>query len=190
MFLPVGYTEAQVLEAIEACVRILTPQFAFPGYPKEDLGQEAYIWALEALPRFDPTRPLDNFLYAHLKRRLINFRRDRYRRADPPCLACHEGHQHEPTRLCKIHERWVKRNNAKAALNKNATPPQAALETPSNDSTFNDVAIRDAVALIDKHLDEELRGSWLRMRAGCAVPRVRRMRVEEAIRRILGIADD
>src|SRR5947208_703774 len=92
MHLPPNKTEAQVVEAIEKAVGMLAPSFAFGIYDVEDIRQEARIFAIEALPRYDGVRPLENFLYSHVKNRLINLRRDKFRRADAPCKACHSSY--------------------------------------------------------------------------------------------------
>src|SRR3954453_8942961 len=89
MKLPDNITEADFLAAIEKVVGILASSFAFGYFEVEDIKQQARLFAIEAMKRYDPSRPLDNFLYAHIKNRLINFRRDKFRRNDPPCLSCH-----------------------------------------------------------------------------------------------------
>lgn len=38
---------------------------------------------LEAMPRYDSSRPLENFLYTHISNRLKNLKRDKYFRPGP-----------------------------------------------------------------------------------------------------------
>src|SRR4051812_13681983 len=118
MQVPAGMTESSVLSAIENAVSILVPNFKIPGFGSDDLAQEARLMAMECLPRYEPrpdadgrpTRPLENFVYSHIRRRLINFRRDHYRRADPPCKKCHLGVEHERDKKCDSYDQWYMRN--------------------------------------------------------------------------------
>ena len=57
---------------------------AFAYYRPEDIEQEVWILALEALPRYIPSAgELENFLNNHVTNRLKNLKRDKYYRPDP-----------------------------------------------------------------------------------------------------------
>jgi DNA-directed RNA polymerase specialized sigma24 family protein len=60
----------------------LAGRHTFPNYDREDVEQEAAIFGLEALKRYDGVRPLENFLRVHMRNRLSNLRRDKYYRPD------------------------------------------------------------------------------------------------------------
>lgn len=60
----------------------MAKKYTFPNYDEEDIAQEAFIIGLEAMERYDPDRPLENFLRVHIRNRLSNFRRDKYYRPD------------------------------------------------------------------------------------------------------------
>jgi DNA-directed RNA polymerase specialized sigma24 family protein len=166
----------------------------------EDIKQEARLFALEALPRYDPrpgpdgkpTRPLENFVCRHVKNRLLNMRRNLLRRADPPCSICHRAQggstEHPDGQICKKYAAWKKRNDAKASLMSpsfldTAVPlPDRGSRRPVEDET----ELKEMLELIDRKLDIELRGTYLQMRAGRPVSQSRRKAVVEAVREILG----
>jgi len=78
MIIPSGMTEQQVIDQINKIVKKIAPRYTFYGYPLEDIAQESFIICMEALPRYDATRPLENFLSVHLSNRLKNFVRDNH----------------------------------------------------------------------------------------------------------------
>ena len=75
-------TEQEVIDQIQIVVDRIAPKYTFYGYQRTDLIQEAFIICMEALPRYDEKRPLENFLSVHLSNRLKNFVRDNYFQAD------------------------------------------------------------------------------------------------------------
>lgn len=97
----------------------------FGFYSQEDFLQEAYVWAIIALPKFDSKR---GNLYTFLKRviwnRLSSLKRDKYERLDKPCKRCPlDAYCEERGCLaykdlgdCRFYRRWQKRNEAKKAL--------------------------------------------------------------------------
>lgn len=78
MNIPEGMTEDQVVNQINTVVDRIAPKYAFYGYTTEDIKQEAFIICIEALNRYDPSKPLENFLSVNLSNRLKTFVRDNY----------------------------------------------------------------------------------------------------------------
>src|SRR5690348_1481836 len=111
MTVPPGMTEAEVLEAIEKAVNALASSFTFGIYDIDDIKQQGRLYALQALAteKYDPSRPLPNFLYAHIRNRLINLKRDKLHRNDPPCKECASGEPCQPDGHCKKFLEWRKR---------------------------------------------------------------------------------
>ncbi len=70
------------------------------------------------MAKYDPARPLPNFLYVHIHNRLCNFLRDNFRRNDPPCKLCKEGRQalHPDGMVCEAYKEWKRRNDCKASI--------------------------------------------------------------------------
>lgn len=82
MYIPSNMTKEQVVAQINIVVNRIAPKYTFYGYQRDDLKQEAFIICMEALPRYDENRPLENFLSVHLSNRLKNFVRDNHFQAD------------------------------------------------------------------------------------------------------------
>lgn len=79
-------SEAQILFCIDFVVDYLAPGFVFRPFDLDDVKQEGRAAALKSLPGFDPTfkksgtmeEKLRAYLFTHVKRRLINFKRDEH----------------------------------------------------------------------------------------------------------------
>jgi DNA-directed RNA polymerase specialized sigma24 family protein len=195
MKLPPGKTEEEVLSAIEKAVNILAPSFVFGFYDVADIKQEARMFALQCLDKYDCRRPLENFIYAHTKNRLINFKRDKFKRNDPPCQVCHIANstnqrpKHEDGEFCAKYLAWKNRNAAKANIMRPldldyiADESEANTRLPSEAETTVETA--ELLQRIDEELDIELRATYLQMRAGESVPKAKRLIVEEAVKEIL-----
>ena len=82
MKIPKNLNEQEVVDIITRVAHKLAPKYVFASYEVEDIEQEAFMMGVEALDRYDPTKPLENFLYAHINNRLKNFKRDNYYRFD------------------------------------------------------------------------------------------------------------
>ena len=193
MLLPSGVSQEQFLTATEKVVNILASSFTFGYFERDDIKQQARLFAIEAMARYDPSRPLDNFLYSHIRNRLINFRRDKFRRNDPPCLACHNSIPgatiHEDRQYCEKYSAWLKRNASKQNIMNPLDIFNISDEHEPNTRTesdvVDDIAERELLALIDMKLDVELRQVYLQMKSGESVPKAKRQQVEKAILEIL-----
>jgi DNA-directed RNA polymerase specialized sigma24 family protein len=191
--LPPTVSEDQVVQAINKVVAILAPSFVFGCYGLDDIKQEGRVFGLQAMAKYDPSRPLENFLYSHIRNRLINLRRDKYHRNDPPCKLCQEAvanrTAHPDGRYCAKFLAWRKRNAAKANLMRPLDLEHVSDETEKNARRESDVVegaeVREALKLIDEGLPVELRATYLQMRAGQAVSKARKEQVVHAIRSLL-----
>jgi hypothetical protein len=190
-------TEDEVLQSIETAASALT-RFKFGPHDEEDIKQQGTLFALEALeagsydprpgPDGKPTRPLVNFLYTHIRNRLTNFKRNQFKRTDPPCRSCHEclpgRTEHPDGQYCPKYEAWLKRNIDKANI-------LCPLDISDHEGGFatseveQDVATQELLRLIDRKLPVELRSAYLQMRDGQQLPKATRDRVEEAVRDII-----
>lgn len=189
MKVPPGYTEAQVLEAIETAVSILAPSFVFGHYEIEDIKQYGYQVAIEKLAegKFDCQRPLPNFLYTCIRNKFINLKRDEYRRTDPPCTACHSGQPCEKAdgnSCCRKYYLWHTRNKNKSGIANPIGLEQTFDDRPSSSTAEEDVQISEMLERIDLELPIELRATYLQMRANVHVPKAKRLQVEKAISEI------
>jgi DNA-directed RNA polymerase specialized sigma subunit len=89
MIVPDGYTEEQVMTIVETVVKRIAPGFTFGYYDRDDMIQEGYVELIKnALPKYNGSHPLENFLSSHLKKRMLTLIRDKFHRNDPPCKQC------------------------------------------------------------------------------------------------------
>lgn len=195
MKVPKGYTEATVLECIEKAVALLATSFTFGIYGVEDVAQEGRLMALEVLERerFNTSLPLAPFLFAHIRNRLINLKRNKFRRTDSPCLLCHRGNACGPDgQICDRYRDWKQRNQSKASLmcpgDLDNIPDEHEKRTHTDSTVISESAKNELVEMIDRKLPVELRASFLQMRAGVIIPKARRLQVEAAVKEIIGDA--
>lgn len=189
MKIPAGMTEQQVVEVCSKVISIVAPTFVFGYYDYEDICQWCWITIIEyALPKYDGIRPLSNFIYSHLKNRLINLWRDELRRTDPPCKSCHKAHTdtlspaHVSGEFCAKYKNWLKRNTNKKELARPVALDKVIFdyEASQKASTFNESEFNELSSIIDEKLSANLRTTYKRMLAGeKVVPRKRDAVIEE-----------
>ncbi len=188
MKVPPGYTEKQVLDIIEQTVSILARSFVFGYFDVDDIKQYGRMYALELLEKetYDPKLPLQNYLHTHVRNRLCNLKRDKFRRTDAPCVTCHEGNYCTGTgEACPRYKAWFERNSRKANLMRPLDLNEERTTRSPADCVSEEAEQNELFRLIDEKLPLDLRSSYLKIKAGVSVPKAQRERVEQAIREIL-----
>lgn len=162
MIIPSGMTADQVVRQIEKVVKRIAPKYTFYGYTVEDISQESFIICMEALPRYDAARPLENFLSVHLSNRLKNFVRDNHFTST------------EDTNKVRV---------MKPAQLEN----ENGLTDRRNLFTVNENAIdySEMSKVIDKKLPAQYRFDYLKIQNDVYVPRQRKEEIIIVIREIL-----
>lgn len=183
MYLPPGFTEAEVTAALMEAADAVGGLYTFGYHELEDAKQEAMCNAIEnALPKFDATRgTLVAFLATHMRHRLSNYKRKHYWRNEPPCRGCADGRTHDDGRHCDAHLAWIRLNTSKA----NLVHP-LDIENLEDEPTLPDAATASAIdeetqSLIDTFLPAALRADYLRLKAGVKIPKDRRQAVLDAV---------
>lgn len=189
MKIPKGKTEQEVLDAIERVVENLAPGFVFGCYDLDDIKQIGRMKGLDLIEsgKYDAGRPLENYLYTHIKRRLINHKRDKLRRTDSPCAQCQRGDFCGGGVLaCAKFSEWLARNDKKADLAR-AAGHEAELE---DDTDFFGAAEKaEILAKIDAQLPVSLRKTYLKMRDGVRVSSEERQKVLNFLKNLFGTAE-
>lgn len=193
MKIPQTMTEDQVVQAINKVVDKLAPRFQFGYFSVEDMKQQGRLFALQALDKYDDKRPLENFLYTHIKNRFINFKRDKYKRNDAPCKFCHNNADgetgHDDKHYCDKYTVWKKRNLSKQNIMNPLDITNISDEKESNTKTksgvLENIEYEEIIGEIDEHLPVELRSAYLKMLQGESVPKSKRQEVERAVLAIL-----
>jgi len=155
-------TEEQVTEQIQIVCDRIAPRYTFHGYTIQDMKQEAFIICMEALHRYDESRPLENFLSVNLSNRLKNFVRDNhYIAGDSSCRVKIS----QPAQL--EHANSIVDNEG------------------SMSTTYEEIESRDMVYLINKYLPANMRMDYLKMINEVYITKQKRDDVIETILDIL-----
>lgn len=169
MKIPPGMTEQEVVDTITKVCNRLASKFKFGYFDVEDIKQEAFIYAIQGLEDYDPSKPLENFLSVHIRNRLINLKRNKYARNDD------DSNSYK----CKI------RNHTKKCLMEPLDISEYETNMRDDSDHIMSMEQEEIIALIDRHLDVSLRSDYLRMRAGVPVAKHRREKVHEEICKIV-----
>jgi len=198
---PKGMTEQEVLSVIESVVNILAFNFKFGYFDLDDMKQQGRMYALEALPRFNPKLgSLHNFLRSHVRNRFLNLQRDKLARHQPPCPSCpfYDPDCKQSTNMCAAFEDklecdkysgWEKRNGAKRSLVEPLDIETIRDEREKNMRNNTDIpaiVIRsELMGIIDKNLSVTLRSDFKKMMEDISIGKQRRDKVIAAIKEIL-----
>jgi hypothetical protein len=201
--IPEGMTETQVLEIIERVSTKLAYKFVFGYHTHDDIKQQAFIEAWKGLDKYDSSRPLENFLWAHIKNRLCNFKRDNFERPDKPCLKCPLA-AYNPNcssgcdlytdkSECDLYRNWAKRNNPKKNLVNTIDIENIDDEHESNmsvsDKVGDEIDKSHVFDVIDSELPIYLRPYYIKWKAGCKIPKQYRDEIKTTIQKILKTHD-
>lgn len=188
MEVPEGMTGAEVLEIIDKIANRLSWRFVFPGYAREDIEQEARIIALDGLTRYDPDKPLENFLWVHVRKRLCNFKRDNYMRP-APCSSCPLKAYIKKSDTCKLFkekaecELWANWK-AKTEIKKNVNTPLSMAEVADEGGEYDvigDIDNNELLAYIDAEIPIWMRHIWLQAKAGEKISAEEMRQLKEAV---------
>lgn len=180
-----GVSEAEFLVVLENISKRLGYKFKFGYHSYEDMKQQAAIFALEGLEKYDNSRPLENFLWTHVRNRLFNYKRDHYQRPDKPCLTCplydplckkstNQCEAFTDKNECDEYMAWYTRNNRK----KNIMKPIGMEETKETSASMSlDNNILDKIAnqqiidILDKEIPAPHRETYLKLKYGDKIHR-------------------
>lgn len=172
-------TEQEFLQVLDNITRRLASKFRFGYHDIEDMKQQAAIFAIEGLKNYDNKRPLENFLWTHVRNRLFNYKRNNYQRPDKPCLSCplydaqFRMSHNQCTKFvnkneCELFDTWEKRNASK----KNIMVPQNIENiNEQNNQKNNDpsdfIQNQEIVDYLDEHIVKpEYREIYLKLKNG------------------------
>lgn len=187
MYVPDGLTESGVFHTIDNIVNLAAPQFVFGPFTKEDLVQEGWTYALEALPKFQSydesgnQRPLENFIWTRVFRKFLNLQRDRWHKPCPVEVTCSGVSPEDEQR----YNRWKETNNLKKNVLMPAAIANGVHSYNDNDENIRDIEIKEIEEIIDDRLDVSMRSWYLQLKAGESLPYARRMAVIKEVKKIV-----
>ncbi len=179
------------MEIIDKISKRLSYKFVFPGFDREDIEQEAKIIAMDGLTRYDPDKPLENFLWVHVRKRLINFKRDNFTRP-APCSSCPLKAYLKKSDTCKLfkdkmecelYSNWKARTEAK----KNVINPisiSGIVEEGGEYDVMGSIDNKEVLAVIDAEIPIWMRHVWLQARAGEKISAEEMRNLKEEVLRI------
>jgi len=194
-----GVTDKDFILALEQISKKLVYKFRFGYHDIEDMKQQAAVFALEGLKKYDNSRPLANFLWTHVRNRLFNYKRDNYQRPDKPCLSCplydalcknstSQCLSFENKTNCSLYANWQHRNEDKKNIMK---PTNIEQEVVGKDhSVLDDTANKELVFLIGQNLPLKYRETYIRLQHNSKVSRVELNQFSTYIKDKLNISED
>jgi len=180
-----GVSEEEFLNALNNISKRLVYKFQFGYHDIDDMKQQAAIFAIEGLKKYDHSRPLENFLWTHVRNRLFNYKRNNYQRPDKPCLTCpfydklckvssNQCSKYTNKNDCELYNSWSNRNENK----KNIMKPQRLHNEQSNEDYHiednnNPVEFlqnKEIIDFLDLHItNPDHRSTYLKLKNGVKV---------------------
>lgn len=182
----ISVDENEFLKIVDIISKKLAYKFKFGYHDYNDMKQQISIFALEGLKNYDHKRPLENFLWTHVRNRLFNYKRDNYQRPDKPCLTCplyDKGCKQSASGCleysnkndCELYSSWLDRNSTKKNLMYLNTIDEVknygSAFVSNDDSFMNQISTSEIIKLIDQHLVGEERTIYLKLKAGSKIPK-------------------
>lgn len=162
--------------------------------------QQISIFALEGLKNYDHKRPLENFLWTHVRNRLFNYKRDNYQRPDKPCLSCPLYDPHCKKSIsgcadyvdkndCDLYNNWANRNVVKKNLMHLNTIDEikdfANAFSSEENLLLNDISTNEILQLVETHLNGDDRTTYLKVKSGAKVTKAEMTKLTTRLQQIL-----
>jgi hypothetical protein len=192
--------EDEFLKIIDIIAKKLAYKFKFGYHDFDDMKQQISIFALEGLKNYDHKRPLENFLWTHVRNRLFNYKRDNYQRPDKPCLSCplYDPHcknsssgcvEYNNKNDCSLYSSWLSRNSTKKNLMHLTTIDEVknygnAFSSDDN-LLFDNISNNEILSLVEQHLMGEERSTYIKVKGGAKVSKADMDKLVETIREII-----
>ena len=175
-------TEKHFLETIDKICYKLLHKFRFGYHDIEDMKQQAYIFALQGLENYDPSKPLENFLWTHIRNRLFNFKRDKYQRPDRPCNTCefYDPNYEKSTSQClqfncktncSLYNNWYSKNNNKKNLMQVSHTENSETIQSTGLDFVSTIQNKEILKRIDPYIRVDLRKYYLMFLYGQKIPK-------------------
>lgn len=188
-------TEDEFIKALDNISKKLIYKFKFGYHEAEDMKQQAAIFAMEGLENYDNSRPLENFLWTHVRNRLFNFKRDNYFRPDNVCAKCPFFDPHNKLSKnkcskfvnkndCDIYAAAEQRNSIKKNIMK---PCSIEYDHSTDDDLSLFISNGELVDLIESKISTKYRETFLRLKGGSKVSKSDVLKLREHILSIINI---
>lgn len=184
--------ENELLKVIDIITKKLAYKFKFGYHDIEDMKQQISVFAIEGLKNYDHKRPLENFLWTHVRNRLFNYKRDNYQRPDKPCYSCPLYDKvstlctkYSNKESCDLYSKWLNRNQNKKNLMHFTTVDEVKDYANIFFDSSNSPENLETIKLIEENLSGEYRIIYLKLKHGSKVSKADRNKLLLKIREIL-----
>lgn len=183
MKIPKNLNEDEVITTLTMVGNKLASQFTFGYYDEDDIRQEIFIIGLESLEGFDKDKGcLYTFLLNNVKNRLINLKRDKSHRPNPPKKFDKEGN---------TYKKWKKRNDDKKNICSPMNVSTSRLDSSYDVDLIDKINHYECMDIINENLSVEYRGDFKRFMEGVSISKYKREKVIQVVTEILeGYIDD
>lgn len=195
--------EETLLNVIDIITKKLAYKFKFGYHDIDDMRQQISVFAIEGLKNYDYKRPLENFLWTHVRNRLFNYKRDNYQRPDKPCLTCplYDPQLKESFSGCKqfsnkndcdLFASWEKRNCSKKNLMYLTTIDEiknysnAFNNIDNEEPLLNDISNKEILNLLEEKLTDNYRSIYIRLKHGSKVSKIEKTKLFNKIQELIG----
>lgn len=196
--LPNKVNETEFLKALDNITKRLATKFRFGYHDVEDMKQQAAIFAIEGLKNYDSSRPLENFLWTHVRNRLFNYKRNNYQRPDKPCAGCpfydpkfkmsnNQCSKFVNKNECEPFDAWERRNTSKKKIMSPQNIENINEPSHQNSDDLGDlVGDQEIIKYLDKNIVKpEYREIYLKMKGGAKVNAVMVNKLKKHIQSLL-----
>lgn len=192
--LPNSVSEEEFLTVLDNISKRLGHKFKFGYHEFDDMKQQAAIFALEGLEKYDNTRPLENFLWTHVRNRLFNYKRNNYQRPDKPCFTCpfyDKGYKKSNNQCsefkdkmeCQLFAAWSNRNDAK----KNIMQPTYIEHDIQNEANnlIESIQNQEIIKFLDENVSAEYRENYLKLKHGDKILKQQLVKLQNHIQSLM-----
>lgn len=153
-------------EIILKVIDRIAPKYTFSYYELDDIKQESFIICLEAVEKYDNSRPFENFISKHLSNRLKTLIRDKYSRSNI------ESEKHEKLNQSKKNLMDLKSVDGSYKI--------------YEDDIIERMSTSEAIQTLMRELPPSMRNNFYRLANGVSIQSSKKQALFEKVKEILG----
>lgn len=153
-------------EIILKVIDRIAPKYTFSYYELDDIKQESFIICLEAVEKYDNSRPFENFISKHLSNRLKTLIRDKYSRSNI------ESEKHEKLNQSKKNLMDLKSVDGSYKI--------------YEDDIIERMSTSEAIETLMRELPPSMRNNFYRLANGVSIQSSKKQALFEKVKEILG----
>ena len=153
-------------EIILKVIDRIAPKYTFSYYELDDIKQESFIICLEAVEKYDNSRPFENFISKHLSNRLKTLIRDKYSSSNI------ESEKHEKLNQSKKNLMDLKSVDGSYKI--------------YEDDIIERMSTSEAIETLMRELPPSMRNNFYRLANGVSIQSSKKQALFEKVKEILG----